>query len=61
MRRVQDLLDSQLHACLCTDAVGAAERLGAQIAGDDRRPAGGVGVELQFAEAVAGGVEGLAF
>ena len=46
-----DLLDGQLGACLFTDAVGAAARRGARIAGDDRRPAGGVGVELQFAEA----------
>ena len=56
MRRVQDLLDGQFDARLFTDAVGAAARLGARMVGDDRRPAGGVGVELQFAEAVTSGL-----
>jgi hypothetical protein len=42
MRGVQDLLGGQLGACLLADAVGAAARLGARVAGDDRRAADGV-------------------
>src|SRR6266567_3988507 len=56
MRRVQYLLGRQLDPGLLTEAAGAAARLGARIAGDDHRPAGGVGIELQLAETVAGGL-----
>jgi len=56
VRGVQDLLDGQLDAGLFPDAAGAAARLGARIAGDDRRAAAGVGVELQFAEPVSSGL-----